>query len=250
MRSLERINSRAFEGLTVLGSLRISSHSLLKAPELSTVGQSLRDLLLSNFEGEHDDIHLAPLVALTSLAMENAGLTRVPKDVHHVAATLNRLALSKNKITTLDNMYDIPFPHLRAVLLDVNNISHLNPSLLRLPELEHFSIQRNKLTQLPDLNLCVWGTTSDVVPYFILDNNPWNCNGSTTLLRKSLCESWGEIYYRRLMMVIVLENTYCQSPTEVKGRAVVNVEKLHSNNIDTCGEWLAYYYRLCVVFLW
>ena len=60
--------------------------------------------------------------------MENAGLTVVPKDVRYVAATLKELDLSRNKLSTLDNMYDIPFTHVRSVDLDVNNISYLNPA--------------------------------------------------------------------------------------------------------------------------
>ena len=207
-----------------------------KAPELNTVGHTLIFFTLNNFEGAYEDIHLAPFVVLTSLIMENAGLTMVPKDVTSVAPTLKELDLSINKLSTLDNMYDVPFTHLRAVDLDVNNISYLNPALQQFPLLEGFLIKHNKLTNLPDLSFCIWGMTSQVVTYFVLENNPWHCNGSMTQLRKWLCDSWKEIHYRRLMLVIVLDNAYCHSPTEVRGEAVVNIEKLDSHNMDECGK--------------
>ena len=216
--------------------MHIHSHSLQKAPELNTVGHTLSCFTLSNFEGAYEDIHLAPFVVLKLLIMENAGLTVVPKDIRSVAPTLRELDLSRNKLSTLDNMYNIPFTHLRSVDLNVNDISSLNPALLRFPDLEKFSIKHNKLTGLPALNFCNWGMTSQVVTYFILGKNPWHCNGSMTLLRKWLCDSWGELHYRRLMLVIVLDNVYCHSPTEVRGEAVVNIEKLNSHNINTCGK--------------
>ena len=238
--SLQRLHPRAFEGLPRLGALHIHSHSLQKAPELNPVGHTLTFFTLNNFEGTYEDIHLAPFVVLTSLTMENSGLTAVPKVVRCVAPTLRELDLSRNKLSTLDNMYDIPFPHLRSVDMDFNNISYLKPVLLRFPELEMFSIKHNKLTDLPDLSFCIWGMTSHAATYFILDKNPWHCNGSMTRLRKWLCGSWGEIYYRRLMLMIVLDNAYCQSPTELRGEAVVNIEKLNSHNINKCGKLLVY----------
>ena len=45
-----------------------------------------------------------------------------------------------------------------------------------------------------------------------------------------------------MMLTIVLENTYCYSPTEVQGRMVVDVEKIGSDEIDKCGEWLMYHH--------
>ena len=242
MSSLGLIHPRAFEGLPRLARVHILSHSLQRAPELNTVGKRLEFFTLSNFEGEYDDIHLEPLKALTSLVMEKAGLTVVPKDIRHVSTTLKALRLTENKITTLNNMYDMEFIRLRGLFLDNNNISYLNPVPLQLPNLETFSIKHNKLTMLPELRHCAWGMANQAITFFVLDDNPWHCNGSMMRLQESLCDSWGEIRYRRMMLTIVLENTYCYSPTEVQGRMVLDVEKIGSDEIDKCGEWLMYYH--------
>ena len=130
--------------------------------------------------------------------MENAGLTMVPKDVTSVAPTLKELDLSINKLSTLDNMYDVPFTHLRAVDLDVNNISYLNPALQQFPLLEGFLIKHNKLTNLPDLSFCIWGMTSQVWRTSFLKTthgiamDQWrSCeNGYATVGRKFITDDW------------------------------------------------------------
>ena len=235
---MKSIDPRTFDGLTRLEKLCIRSPSLQKTPDLSSVGITLRIFRLSNFGGVYKNFTLKPLVSLDEFSMVETGLVHIPEDIRYIAASLCVLILRNNRISTLDNMYDILFPKLREVWLEFNNISHLNPKLLRLPVLQAFSIRNNQITQIPDLSDSVWGIENEGLSYarFYPANNPLHCNGSMLWLGKSICRMSGEIYFRRLMLAINLDNLFCQSPTEVQGRAVVPVDELNVDEIAFCRE--------------
>ena len=173
--SLKYIDPRTFDGLTRLRKLEIRSHSLQNTPDLSSVGRTLQIFRLSNFGGAYENINLKSMVSLRGFVMEESGLIRVPEDIRYVAASLCVLDLRNNKISTLGNMHDIPFPSLREVWLQFNNICHLRPKLLRLPILQSFSIANNKITELPNLSSCVWGMETEHAKFalFVPANNPF-----------------------------------------------------------------------------
>ena len=150
--------------------------------------------------------------------MENAGLTVIPKQISYVATSLIQLSLANNMISTLSNMYGIPFPNLKSVYLSFNNISHLNHALLRLPALQTFRIKYNKLTHLADMSFCVWGMAIEgaTSSLFQADNNTWHCDGSMEWLQKSMCQTWGQLSYRHMKLEIPLGGLFCHSPTELQ----------------------------------
>ena len=237
--SLKYIDHGAFDGLIRLRKLDIRLHSLLKAPNLSAVGRTLRIFRLNNFEGAYENVKLKPMVALTQFGMAKAGLVDIPEDIRYVAVSLQRLILTNNGILKLDNMYDIPFPTLTVVWLQFNNISHLSHKLLLLPVLQSFMIKNNKITELPDMSSCVWGMESEGVTYstFHPANNPFHCNGSMMWLGASLCRSGRDIYFKRLMLGIRLKDLFCHSPQEVQGRGVVPADELDIDKMERCGEF-------------
>ena len=243
--SLKYIDPRTFDGSNRLRKLEISSHSLQNTPDLTSVGRTLQIFRLSNFGGAYENINLKSMVSLRGFAMEESGLIHVPEDIRYVAASLRVLDLRNNKISTLDNMHDIPFPSLREVWLQFNNICHLRPKLLRLPILQSFSIANNKITELPNLSSCVWGMETEHATFalFFPANNPFYCNGSMMWLGKAVCRIGNEVYFRRLMLTIALENLFCHSPTEVQGRPVVPVDELNIDEMERCGE---FYHSLCL----
>ena len=171
--------------------------------------------------------------------MENAGLTVIPKQTSYVATSLVQLFLANNAISTLNNMYGIPFPNLKSVYLSFNNISCLNHGLLRLPALQTFRIIYNKLTHLADMRFCVWGMAIEgaTSSLFQADNNTWHCDGSMEWLQKSMCQTWGEISYKRMKLEIPLGGLFCHSPTELQGEPVVPVDKLDYEEMELCGEF-------------
>ena len=70
-------------------------------------------------------------------------------------------------------------------------------------------------------------------------SNPWHCNGSMEWMKTSICHrrrSEGEIYYKPLMLAIALDHLFCYSPAELQGVAVVPVDDLDVNGIETCGD--------------
>ena len=239
--SLKHIDPLAFEGLPKLRRVHISSHSLHQAPDLSAIGGTLESFSLKYCRGTCGNINLKPFVHLKSLIMEKSSLRVVPSDLRYVASSLELLVLPNNQISTLSNMYDIPFPKLRMILLNFNNISHLSHAFLQLPVLQIFAIKHNKLTHLADMSSCFWGGGHDKSVVFVeLDvaSNPWHCNGSMEWIKTSIChrQREREIYYKRLVLAIALDHLFCYSPTEFRGLALVHVDDLDVNGIETCGE--------------
>ena len=116
--SLKHVDPLTFEGLPILRRVHISSHSLHQAPDLSAIGGTLESFSLNYCRGTCGNINLKPLVHLKSLIMEKSSLRVVPSDLRHVASSLKSLVLSNNQISTLSNMYDIPFPKLGMILLN------------------------------------------------------------------------------------------------------------------------------------
>ena len=239
--SLKHIDPLAFAGLPKLRRVHISSHSLHQVPDLSAIGGTLESFSLNYCRGTCGNINLKPLVHLKALVMEKSSLRVVPRDLRHVASSLKLLVLSNNQISSLSNMYDIAFPKLGMILLNLNNISYLNHAFLLLPVLHIFAMKHNKLTHLADMSSCFWGWGhSKSAAFAALDvaSNPWHCNGSMEWMKTSIChrQRGGEIYYKRLVLAIALDHLFCYSPAELRGLALVPVDDLDVNGIEACGE--------------
>ena len=143
------------------------------------------------------------------------------------------------RISSLNNMYNITFPRLRELWLQVNDIFHFDPELIQLPTLQTFSLRNNTITELPDLSGCVWGVESESVTYaeFYAANNPFHCNGSMKWLGNSLCRQGRYTFFKRFMLAILSEDLFCHSPREVQGRTVVQIDELDVGEIENCGEF-------------
>ena len=242
LNSLKHIDPLAFEGLPKLRHIYILLHSLHQAPDLNAIGGTLESFRLSNCRCACENINLNSLINLKSLVVDKSNLRVVPRDVKLIALSLESLVLSKNMISNLSNMYNIPFPKLRIVILNFNNISHLNHGFLQFPVLQIFAIKHNKLSHLADMSSCVWGVGHDEsVSFVALDvaSNPWHCNGSMEWIKTSICHRriGGILYYKRLILAIALDHLFCYSPAELQGVAVVPVDDLDVNGMETCGEF-------------
>ena len=240
--SLKYIDPGAFEGLPRLQEIRITAHSLENTPDISSsVGHSLIYFQLCCFSGAYDDIQIKPLVVLETLVLRKVGLTMVPEDIKHVAASLRILDLSRNNISSLTTMYNILFLKLASVSLASNDISYLSPELLQLPSLTRLSLSSNKLTHLANMNASIWGLENQGKPYvlFYVNHNPWHCNGSMMWLRDSICfrASWDLLFYRSMKVEIRLKHLFCHSPPNARGRALVTVDAGDLCEIETCGEY-------------
>ena len=240
--SLKHIDPLAFEGLPELRHIYTVLHGLQQAPDLSALRGTLKSFRLSYCIRACESINRKPLENLKSLIVDKSNLRVVPRDVRQVAPSLEFLVLSSNMISNLSNIYNIPFPKLRTVLLNFNIISHLSHEFLQLPVLQIFIIKHKKLTHLADISSCVWGVghiKSGSIAALDVASNPWHYNGSMEWMKTSICYrcSEGGIYYKRLMLAIELDQLFCYSPAEWQGMAVVPVDDLDVNEIETCGEF-------------
>ena len=240
--SVKYIDPGALCGLVSLDELYMCGSNLRKMPDLSSVGHSLKKLMLNEFrnedEGTHNGNYLEYLVVLETLRLTRSGLTGVPKDIRHVAASLRLLFLMHNNISALNNMYNVIFHNLEHLDLAYNSIYHLHPDLLRFPILSRLNLRFNKLTQLPDLSFSMWGIESQEPGYRLLnvEYNPLHYNGSMDWLRSSLCRVGERIFHWGQGLMIDVEYLSCHSPRDVQRTAALPVDKLVFQTMKTCGK--------------
>ena len=198
-------------------------------------------------------IDLKPLILLEQFTVWESGLSEVPKSIRHVSSTINTLDLSKNCITTLENMENIVFRKLANIYLMENRIYHLNHMSLHLPALSYFALYENHLTHLDDMSACQWGLANEGSGFVTVELyfNPWHCNGSMHWLQSSLCKSSEEmsVYYIRPPqgLIIGISRLICDSPMGFQGQTLVALDELNLNKLEICSKG-EYYLMVCLSF--
>ena len=107
----------------------------------------------------------------------------VPK-VSPVADTLVSLILSSNRITSLENIYNIHFPKLSMLNLQANQINFILMDKLELPVLNSLTLDDNLIKMMEP----IVGILSESGPcsqlYVTLHGNPWHCDTSIMWLKE------------------------------------------------------------------
>ena len=170
---LKEVEPRAFYGLKKLQKLLLQRNKLTRVPELAPVKPTLITLNLSdNRLGKFSVDYFEGFVRLKSLYVACNQLIDAPS-VGWLAPTLECSNLRENRITSLEGLTSqTPFPALRRVNLNENNIDELNVGILgKMPKLRYIKIAGNYITQI-----------DDYLPFFPhtpnLHWNPFHCDES------------------------------------------------------------------------
>ena len=149
---LNWVHVDAFEGLAVIGSLRLTDGYLRKAPSLQYIRETITTLDLDN---NHiriiDKTYFAGCVRLRAIHLQNNLLSIVP-NINYVASSITTLYLSDNKLNEPRLNLTQSFPRFHLLYLACNNISsfcmHETGRLLNLQVLDlsantitHFDFQ-------------------------------------------------------------------------------------------------------------
>ena len=236
--SLEYLVPGAFDGLTSLEVLVFYSHTLRSVPELRSVMHSLMTFsLMGSASALYDDVNLGQLAVLENLKLDRLGITSVPKGMKHFATSLRYLSLFRNNISTLDGMYNIPFPTPTVIYMGYNRIYHLSPTRLLFPVLVILDLKYNALVYLADMSSCTWGMDLMADRTLLsLSNNPWHCNGSMDWISKSLCRHDDAVLYKGFNLWISLQSFICHSPPDVSGRMMLTVDGPDLQKLHPCGR--------------
>ena len=167
---------------------------------------------------------------LEQLAMQGNALKTVPRGLHRIAKTVNSLWFKHNIIRSIAEMEGVTFPKLYVLDLGYNNITHLNPERLIMPQLRLLELNHNLIVSLADVSQYSWGDTlpDGVYLNIYLHGNPWNCDGSLIWLHDNLFileSTWHdeEIFAKPPLKPCIRSTSLliCHSPDRRLGTTVV-----------------------------
>ena len=158
---------------------------------------------------------------LVHLSLEDNGLNSVP-DVSRIADTLAGLTLMNNRITSLQNMYNMRFPKLLFLGLNKNRIIAVSVKKLEMPQLKELLLHDNLIKVIEPMD---GKFVSSNVPcsqlYVTLHDNPWHCDVSLAWL-KDFKLSNNTLYTGPICRVVIIAFTSmtCSTPLQLQGKPV------------------------------
>ena len=182
---------------------------------------------------------------LEYLSLSDNGLNAVP-GVSPLADTLVFLFLDKNRITSLEGLYNIRFPKLSVLELMENRITFISIAKLDMPALNRLSLHDN-LVKIIEPIVGILGASSGPCAQLrvLLHDNPWHCNTSMAWLKEFKKEprKFFTYYTGPSCRVYILDDPalICKTPIGLKGISLWTAGiRMHSSiNISFIEEWVA-----------
>ncbi|XP_049888736.1 carboxypeptidase N subunit 2 [Epinephelus moara] len=157
---------------------------------------------------------LSSLTSLTDLILSSNQLSELPGDVFRNITLLENLDLSENKFTLLPEMIFHDLIGIKSIHLHKNNLSKVDVKLFE----DQVLIQQLYLSdnQLESLPLGVFDHFA-IQHTVRLHGNPWKCD----------CHMWylHDWVQRNSRDIEMLDRMLCRSPSFLKRRAVISIEK-------------------------
>ena len=195
---------------------------------LQHIRESLVILSISIENNTHLDMYTTAFSydfpKLETLTLVNNGLKEVPK-VSLVVDTLCSLYLSRNRITSLKNIYNIRFPKLRTLELQTNRIRLISIDKLEMPQLTSLLLYENLIKTVEPIAGILGGSSGRCGQLYVSFNiNPWHCDTSMMWLKE--CDKMPGInptYYRGpscRVYFIDYPNLVCKTPEHLEGESI------------------------------
>ena len=186
------ISNDAFLGLNELAVLIMRQTRLQKMPPVETVKDTLQILTLyENHITAIPQDYFEGFFVLRELSLSKNRLTVFP-EVRPVRETLQILRISSNNITSISSsIIDNIYPSLTEVALCGNEITKIpTDTLSAWPNIQHFDIGANKLSQVDKEVFVSFNGSSDV--QVNLYDNPWRCDAALSWFTELSMETYIE----------------------------------------------------------
>ena len=158
------------------------------------------------------------------------------------------LMLSNNRITSLENIYNIRFSKLLTLDLQINQINVISMDKLEMPLLTSLSLYENMIKMIEPIVgiLGVSGPCSQL--YVTLHDNPWHCDTSIMWLKEFKKEpEVSPPYYKGpdcRVSILEYSTLVCKTPQRLQGESLWtagrDIKKISVENyggIRRNGEW-------------
>ena len=134
---ISNIKDLTFHGLSTLETLLLNDNQLTGMPPLGDIANSLKELNPKNNPNiETVDFSWISMTKLTTLKLDNTGLTSMPVSVSNVP-DISTLYVQHNEIKYIPDGYFEPLNKLRYLYISGNDIQTLNPITLHIPSSLH-----------------------------------------------------------------------------------------------------------------
>ena len=154
----------------------------------------------------------------------NNGLKEVP-NVSLVVDTLLSLYSSRNRITSLRNIYNIRCSELRTLVLQTNRIRLISIDKLEMPQLPSLLLYAKLIKTIEPIAEILGGSSGRCGQLYVSFNiNPWHCDMSMMWLKE--CDKMPEInpiYYRGpscRVYILDYPNLVCKTPERLEGESI------------------------------
>ena len=213
------IDDDAFQGLSSLAELLLSSSKLSHPPSLHHVCRTLEFYCISYANiSSFPEEYFKGCTLLKRITIFQTSIHSIPA-MNYSHATLTDLSLTNNAIVDIQCLYNISFPVLRTLNLAENRIMLIEPDLMTLPVIQNIILRDNCLTELPDMTQSGWakGIRGDDIVNLVGAGNPWNCTSAMleTLNGMSAVSPHIEI--------TDLSDWICHSPPDLTGKIITDV---------------------------